>query len=526
MPIAQPKSEVKTGPAELPVKIQAPEYKSNVVDTKRQPLSEIMVYAEGMSWTVNYYSQILGADNSLSDNQPNLSAVNQSYVKTVGLELKVTSELSANQDTTNAEFTVTGTATVYAGIKPNKGDVFLADIGAGKEGVLTVTNVERKSILTGTCYEITYAISSENTDERRFDLDRKTVKVVHFRRDLIKYGQRPVLIESEVASLERFEQYMREFKAQYFARFFSTEYQTLLLPNQRFTVYDPFLTKAVLSLFDVGEHPLLRKIRALNVGGDPAMDCFQFWNCLLTLSDDLHGVLTQEMFVVSSRYFIKSPAFMSVAHSGVSYVVYPRGARTDIDAQYVHQCERVGENIIGGQAALIGNDCLVMTLIEAFDETSELLLNQDLEPTPLPAGASCPIDSQLADDPVTEPLIDTLLDVADVLENDQFPTYEETDPLPEVIEETIDLFDQYENQPLIHSVTLDNNYVFTKAFYERSESGQSKLEVQVNFALQGKAVDLNVLTAICEDVKNWGLLERFYYIPVLIVLLRVALRSF
>ena len=525
MPIATVKPEVKTGPAELPVQIQAPEYKSNVVDTKRQPLSEIMVYVEGSSWTVNYYSQVLGADNSLSDNQPNLSAVNQQYVKTVGLELKVTSELAKTQDTQTSEFSVTGTATIYAGIIPNKGDVFIADIGSGQEGVLTVTNSERKSILTGTCYEITYAISGYNVDERRFDLERKTIKVVHFRRDMIKYGQRPVLIASEVATLEQFEQYIRDFKGQYFSRFFSNEYQTLILPNQRFAVYDPFLTKAVLSLFDTNEHPILRKIKQLNIAGDPAMDCFQFWNCLLTLSDDLHSVLTPEMFIVSSRYFIRSPAFMSVAHSGVRYVIYPKGARADIDAQYVHQCERIGENIIGGQATLLGNDCLVMTLIDAFDEATETLMGQDLPPTELPEGASCPVNAQLADDPVTEPLLDTLLDVTEVLEDGTFETFVEPDPLPEVIDETIDLFDQYENQPIIHSVTIDNNYVFSNAFYERSSQGQSILEVQTNRALKGEAVDLNAITAICEDVKNWGLLERFYYIPVVIVLIRVAIRS-
>lgn len=525
MPIAQPKPEVKKGPAELPVQITAPEYRGKVVDTHKNPLSEIMMYVEGSSWTVNYYSQVLGKDDELSDQQVSMSAANQQYVLTQALELKVSSQLSTSSDAQSTEVTMTGSAVIYAGIIPNKGDVFLADIGDGREGVLTVTQVERKTILKGTAYEISYAVTGYNVAERRFDLDRKTIKVVHFRRDLIKYGQKPVLIPSEVATLEQFEKFLREFKAQYFSRFFSTEYQTLLLPNQRFTVYDPFLTKAVLALFNTDEHPLLRKIKVLNIAGDEAMNCFQFWNCLLTLNDDLHSILTQEMFVVRSQYFMKSPAFMSIYHSGVSYVVYPKGGRIDIDKQYVHQCERHGEAIIGGQATLVGNDCLVMTLIEAFDLAAENITNTDLDPTPLPDGASCPIDSELADDPVTEPLLDTLLDVTELLENDTFVTTPEPDPLEEVVDETIDLFDQYNFQPLIHSVTIDDCYVFSKWFYERAEQGQSKLEVQTNLMLQGKSVDLDVLTAICEDVKNWGLLERFYYVPVLMVLIKVAIRS-
>lgn len=91
------------------------------------------------------------------------------------------------------------------------------------------------------------------------------------------------------------------------------------------------------------------------------------------------------------------------------------------------------------------------------------------------------------------------------------PTYEEPD----------------HRAPNIHRVVKDDYYVFTEAFYrhEQMPSALSKLETLVWDTLLDRAMDLNVLNALCVDALRWDNLERFYYIPVLLYLIRMSNNS-
>ncbi len=82
----------------------------------------------------------------------------------------------------------------------------------------------------------------------------------------------------------------------------------------------------------------------------------------------------------------------------------------------------------------------------------------------------------------------------------------------------------YGNAPLLNAVLADNHYIFSKAFYDKSETGQSKLELMVQDYLDQKAPNNRLLLAMCKSQHAWGGLERFYYIPVLLMLIKASLR--
>jgi hypothetical protein len=83
----------------------------------------------------------------------------------------------------------------------------------------------------------------------------------------------------------------------------------------------------------------------------------------------------------------------------------------------------------------------------------------------------------------------------------------------------------YDGAPLIHPVLIDDHYVFSKAFYEKAATGQSKLELAVHDYLEGRAVSHKLLLALCDTYHAWGGLERFYYMPVVLLLLKASIRS-
>lgn len=80
--------------------------------------------------------------------------------------------------------------------------------------------------------------------------------------------------------------------------------------------------------------------------------------------------------------------------------------------------------------------------------------------------------------------------------------------------------------PNINLVTIDDHYIFSQAFYEQAETGQSKLELSVRDYLNNKALDNRVLLTLANECLTWGGLEKFYYIPILLILVKASLRSF
>ena len=79
--------------------------------------------------------------------------------------------------------------------------------------------------------------------------------------------------------------------------------------------------------------------------------------------------------------------------------------------------------------------------------------------------------------------------------------------------------------PLIKSVLVDNYYVLSKAFYE-GDTDLSVLEVLVKDYLKYQTIDLVLLAALVKEYKNWPVLEQFYYGPLLILLMKDAVKGF
>lgn len=77
---------------------------------------------------------------------------------------------------------------------------------------------------------------------------------------------------------------------------------------------------------------------------------------------------------------------------------------------------------------------------------------------------------------------------------------------------------------LIKPVTIDTCYVFSQDFYDRT-SNLSLLEEQTLAYIDNKALNPATIKLLCENCKYWPRLERFYYIPVLLILIQSILKD-
>lgn len=72
-------------------------------------------------------------------------------------------------------------------------------------------------------------------------------------------------------------------------------------------------------------------------------------------------------------------------------------------------------------------------------------------------------------------------------------------------------------------VTHDDYYVLSEAFYKSKVDEMSQLEFCVYRMLRQEQVNIGVLLDLCERCYTWGSLERFYYVPILLILLKYTM---
>lgn len=483
------------------------ESKGIVVDTRYESKANLLTHVEGAPWNVNYYSQVLNADNAPIGQQPDRNAIYQQYMYIEMFELKVTQPLTSSQDPTTKEMTLTGTANVYPHVIPNRGDMFIADVGDGRTAIFKVTNCERKSIFKDTCYSIDYILINYTTKELRADLDSKIVKKFAFRSDFMDHGQSPMIVYSEVELIRKLEIYFKEIISVYFKSFFSNEYKTLIVPGQEAPIYDHFLVKAMKAFFNTWDCPDIKYVKLLNLDDDNNMKTLTIWDMLYDLNQGLLNYTAPTYGLVSSKLFTKDPMMEGIYHTGIRYVVYPDVSWKDVDYELRDKTKPFAP----------------LTLRHVPPRTNLAMFSPEYKKECTYCGDGdgftdlvIPYNEAKTDDNNVDPTNDGH-EVGDV-HNDH--NWDFSDVLGDVPDLQI---------PDIHLVTVDEFYVFARAFYlqqtDQKDPGMSKLECAVCQMLLKKKIDNSLLVYFCESYHSWGALERFYYIPILLMMIKYSLRS-
>lgn len=481
MPVIHDDDDVATpAPPQQPIQqIAVPDYRGVTVDTKVERVENLLTHVEGSEWVVQYYSQVLNTDSQTAGLNQTTSGVFQQYTRINEMELKVSSPLTTSQDPTTKQMVVRGSATIYPFLIPNMGDVFLADLGGGQEGIFQIVAApERKAVFTRTVHQIEYQLIDVNPGNRLADLNQKTVKTLWYDRDFHQHGQNPLLFEEEYQNKMYLRRSYREIIDRYFKAFFSREFKTMLMPGQKPVVYDPFLVHAITSFFDTWDTPEAQFVREYNRDEDDALRSTQIFEALQKRDIKLIRECFVEYGTVPAVTFSIQPLLYSIRHSGLGAVIYPVDPLLTVD--YIQ----------------IANPKLVNT------DTPLAPAPQEMRPS------------------IVDLLPTATKRLADMFPNPVMNGFNAVDSLGNEL-------DYPEPPPLIHKAMAGGTYVFSRAFYanDTSRGAQSQLELQVRLYLSGQPLSILQLKLLVDDMINWNSLDKFYFTPILLVLIKAAIRG-
>lgn len=442
VPIAPPPIET--------VRVSTDDFHTPTIDTRWVPRSSLLTHIGGSSWVVNYYSQVLDTDSNLSGQQYTKNPVYQSYKQIVNLEIKVQTPLNTDQDDANKEMNVTGNGTLYPSVIPNEGDMFIADIGEGRKAVFRVTSTRKNSIFKEACYDVSYVLDTDNID-KQLDLEQKTVVTYYFHKDFLINGSNPLVIKTNMDTLINLKKVYDIMLYQYFKRFYSNEFKTMVVPSQLKPTYDVYLTKYILGMFSTNEAHELAYMRLLNLDEDRVAKCDSIWDALKFKDIALLNTAFKKVGLVSALSFNRTPTFNGIRYSGVGAVVYPKDPYLTVDHTYVNNVKIVEA---AGLSPSLDGEAASNLLVRAVNLRK--------------------LDTELGDN--------------------------------------------------LYPVTVDDYYVLSSNFYNNTSS-QSTLEVAVTAYINNNQVDIDQLYNTAKNFHTWGSLEQFYYVPIVMTLIRSVLKG-
>lgn len=418
-------------------------HESTLIDTAFTPRSNIITQVQGAPWKVAFYSQVLGKDSALYGHSPTKDTLNQSYIKTMDLVLRVTSALSTSQDDKTNAFIVEGTAVAMPYLRPNQGDMFVADIGDGRKGIFRIQRTNQKSFYKESVTEIDYVLVSYTDgsgDTRYKDLESKVIETRYYVEDYIKYNQNPYATEERYHTHALLKERYQELLDHYLRYYYSERFKTLLIPYQQTFTYDPFLVRFFHRAFDVHQNPRASGIKVFNVSDIYRYQALSIWDVLLERDRDMLPDIFSRYTLIGVNTFTTTPMLEGIRYSGMQDVIYPVNPRLTVD----------------------------MTT----QDNSQLLRERLL----------------LDDSPDTRAYL------------------------------------QYQHTPLIHPVCKCSHYVFSPHFYAKDKH-MSWLEAQTHLYIENQPINHDVLKALLDDYQHWGSVERFYYTPVLLLLMYSVIRG-
>lgn len=388
MPILDPHKKTvppTTGKA-LPV-----EMRSAVVETRFNPVQDLITNISGARLVIDCYSQLLGSSDHPRALDIELPPAQQQYNRIQNMEVRQQGDLSQSLDESTNEFTVTGEFITYAGFYvPNVGDMYVMDVGQGEWGIAAATQASPLTIYKQTCYRVQFRVLYRMDSMRLKNLQDKVVDQMHFVMDFLRAGKNPVIVDQEHDRYRRLDRLHSAMVADYVRSFFSDVNKTLIIPGQDGGAYDPFLVKAVLSLLQVTDHPLMGELSRHAVDVQYAYKTTTIWDALLQVEPSYLYLATQRVGLVTKNLIRDRSVFGGAYWHQFKQVMFPLDSRIDADTQFTRVMLPTEKKLEDGGAPLTDIERLIintadsvnMAIVDEYSSPEEPpmipVVNQDL----------------------------------------------------------------------------------------------------------------------------------------------------
>lgn len=445
-------------PVTLAPTVASKNYDGPVVDTRYDPEPSLLTHLEGSKVLVDYFSQLLGADQTLAMQNVTRPEEYQQYKRIKNYEFRLQGSVTYEQNQSTKKSIENGSAVIRPFVIPNTGDMFVMDMGDGRPGLYTIKSTTRKSRFKETAFLVDFTLVGELTEEAFSDLKTKTQETYVYYDDFLLYGQNPLLLSEDADLLMVLKKDMRRILADYIGSFSSAEYMTLCVPGQGVPTYDPFIAKGFHYHFDSKDDYRIQNLRVLNVSDNPGYDAMTIWDALRRRDAKILDIAVQKVGFISAQVFTYEPFLDSIRFSGIQYVLAPADPELTVNYQ-----------------------------------------QQQLKWAP----------TKLSYDPVPG----RFNDLARMIESTTMLGFSQQS---EAISP---------DMPTLKPVTVDNYYIFSQAFYRNTPGDMSVIEYLTQEFLRQRPINLKLLAKLVETQYMWFGLERFYYTPILLILMQAAIRG-
>lgn len=431
--------------------ISKKEFVSQVVDTTKVDYDTLSTFIQGQKWIVDYYSQNLGRDSAATSFQPGLPAIWGQYRMIRGFELVVSDSQPMNTRQNNddtGQLESTSSAIVYSCVSPQNGDMFIADIGNGRNAIFQVNVPALMGHYPEANTTIEYSLIQQ-VDNAFLDrlFKERVTKTLYFSKENFKNGLKALLTEDDINITNRLAKARGRLIYTYFKEFFDDVKETFVLPFQESLTYDPNLTRFMRSILATEDHPQVSHVTLHGVGSDVFSNQITLFDAIAKRDPNLLYSASRHMGISPIAVFRNRPLFASIAYSGIKQVI------TAVDPAFsVNNHDKVS-TVIGP---------IVKAGVRQGDMRSilpQLGLNGS-EPRP-------------------------------------------------------------DDGNYIKRVVVDDYYVLSKDYYDDGPN-KSMLEQMLLDRTDGKPINLNDLADLADYAMKFDNLERFYYVPLILVLIKLA----
>ena len=254
-----------------------------IYDHRNTPLWSLEASMQGAPWKViAYFQQRLGINDAPKGLDLNLKASSQSYTRIEHLELLVQSALSPSFDSKQATMEVSGEATMYSFVVPNREDYFLAESNIGRMGLFRINDVRRGTHEKNSIHTVEYAIVDEITEnDPRFKnlYDKSSVVMVFSKQRLIE-NLNPMLLSETYEQMRSLRGRYKNLVEFYFRSFFRKEYNLMYVPGQDARYYDPFMMQFLMSIVSTADAPEIARMGMVSLNNGRMADAYTFWSAM------------------------------------------------------------------------------------------------------------------------------------------------------------------------------------------------------------------------------------------------------
>lgn len=429
------------------IEISDKSFETPIADSRLDNFNELSTYAEGYRWNCDLYLQLVTRDTTSVGFDEELLDINNQFKRIKNFELLLDSELTIEQEDNHAKsFNVTGTAKVYPVVTPNVGDVFVADTGAGKNGIFAIIRVSRPTVYKESFSLIDFRQIRNLDDNINNKLNSKVVEEYHFDRELLRTGVKSLVTTNEVNVTKRLLKAYRRLSNLYLHEFFDTDVKTLTLPKQPVKTYDPYIVSFVLRTFEKIVSPKVGEVLELYHGQNSGGRVLTILDAIEQNDEDLLWSTSNISTTLPISRYKTHPYFRTIAFTGIKAVVNFK------DKSFTNDTDE-------------------------YTNSSSIKITD--------AGVKRPLDHLI---------------------------------VPGMFDSNLKTKEPFK---FIKPVSIDNYYIFSEAFYKDNED-QSILEKLVRRRLRHESIDLTELADLADNADMFDNLSRFYYIPIILALLRMA----